>query len=117
MLRALAYAAAIAGFAAAVAYRAGIAEQNAKKEVVSVMGEWMKHGKPVDVHRIAAAPLTTATKVSGVVQKNGEITADATPTIVEKIHPGQVFDGCGASPLAGRITSAYSADGFMTRSA
>jgi len=74
MLRALAYVAVVLGFAASVVYRAGIAERDTKKEVVSIMSEWIKHGKPVDIHRIAAAPLTVTTKVSGVVQKNGKIT-------------------------------------------
>ncbi|MFH2201735.1 MAG: hypothetical protein ABIJ96_01330 [Elusimicrobiota bacterium] len=114
MIRPLAYAAAVLGFAAAVVFRAGVAEQDAKREVVSIAGEWTKHGKPVDVHTIAAAPLTQTTKVSGVVQNNGKIAAYVTPTIVKKIHPGQSFDGCGARPLSGEIAQVAAAPDLAT---
>lgn len=109
------FAAALILFAAAVFYRARLAESVARGKIVSVLSEWEKFGKPVDTHRVGRGRMVFTTKVSGVLQENGIIQACVTTEAVINLRPGQQFTGRrGGRTVRGKVQNVSSEPDLTT---
>jgi RND family efflux transporter MFP subunit len=61
-----------------------------KLEALTIISEWDKHGKPVDVFKLEKSDMIFYTKVSGTI--NGfKIRANVTSGIRSKLQDGQIF--------------------------
>lgn len=105
MIRAVLYAAVVLAFAAAVNWRGGVAEAELGREVVSIAGEWKKHGKPVDLSPAGSGAVVRIVKVSGIAGDGGTVRVDAPPKTAAELKAGQPFYDCGAGRLSGSVES------------
>jgi len=103
VIRAGFYAALLLFFIGAAYQRARLAEKALDAEVVSIAGEWEKHGKPAAVRAVDQGPLYETIKVSGIMGEDGLIRGDVVPETARVLAASSVFDGCGESAVSGSV--------------
>lgn len=91
LLRIMIYLGMIVVMVVAVHFRSVQAVKEQKKEIVSILLEWQKNGKPVDVLKVERGVFTRVDKVSAIKNGNSNrLTAYVSPDLKKRLQVGQV---------------------------